>query len=334
MTISQAILWAATNTQPEEKSSRDRRCRALLHRLAFRRLAAPGSAGPRTCRPTRPRTSTSGAIANMSTVKGLFCAGDASGASSHKFSSGSHAEGRIAAKAAIKFIMDNNTSPTMEQAAVDGAEGRDPEAPGHLREATRARPRIPRSTRTTSGPRMFMFRLQKIMDEYAGGVSAQFTTNEPLLNRALELLEFLKEDAEKLAAAEPARADARAGRTSTACGRPRRTSARCCSGRRLAGRVTTSGRTSRRSTSENWTRVRQLQVRPEDRRPGRRWPPDAADFRGGPGRRGRLGFVPAEGAARPGGSLPSRSVGPMVIDVRSPAARTALSPWSAGRTRS
>jgi len=48
---------------------------------------------------------------------------------------------------------------------------------------------------------MFMFRLQKIMDEYAGGVTAQFTTNEAQLNRALELLAFLKEDSQKLAAA-------------------------------------------------------------------------------------------------------------------------------------
>ncbi len=49
-------------------------------------------------------------------------------------------------------------------------------------------------------PRMFMFRLQKIMDEYAAGISAQFITNEALLNRALELLDFLREDAEQLAA--------------------------------------------------------------------------------------------------------------------------------------
>ena len=48
---------------------------------------------------------------------------------------------------------------------------------------------------------MFMFRLQKIMDEYAGGVSTQFMTNEALLERALELLAFLREDAAKLAAA-------------------------------------------------------------------------------------------------------------------------------------
>jgi adenylylsulfate reductase subunit A len=47
---------------------------------------------------------------------------------------------------------------------------------------------------------MFMFRLQKVMDEYAGGISAQFTTNKALLTKALELLGFLKEDSEKLAA--------------------------------------------------------------------------------------------------------------------------------------
>ena len=49
----------------------------------------------------------------MSTVKGLFCAGDGTGASSHKFSSGSHAEGRMAGKAAIRFIVDNNTQPNV-----------------------------------------------------------------------------------------------------------------------------------------------------------------------------------------------------------------------------
>jgi adenylylsulfate reductase subunit A len=49
-------------------------------------------------------------------------------------------------------------------------------------------------------PKMFMTRLQKIMDEYAGGVSAQFTTSKPMLERGLELLEFLKEDSEKLGA--------------------------------------------------------------------------------------------------------------------------------------
>ena len=37
-------------------------------------------------------------------------------------------------------------------------------------------------------------RLEKIMDEYVGGISAHYTTNEPMLTRGLELLDMLKED--------------------------------------------------------------------------------------------------------------------------------------------
>ena len=53
-------------------------------------------------------------------------------------------------------------------------------------------------------PKMFMFRLQKIMDEYAAGVTSGFKTNKAKLDRALELLAWLKEDSEKLAARGPA----------------------------------------------------------------------------------------------------------------------------------
>ena len=43
-------------------------------------------------------------------------------------------------------------------------------------------------------------RLEKIMDEYVGGISANYITNEPLLTRGLELLEMLKEDLDHLGA--------------------------------------------------------------------------------------------------------------------------------------
>jgi len=43
-------------------------------------------------------------------------------------------------------------------------------------------------------------RLQKLMDEYAGGVTSQFITSEASLKKALELLAFLKEDSVKLGA--------------------------------------------------------------------------------------------------------------------------------------
>jgi len=135
----------------------------------------------------------------MATVKGMFCAGDASGASSHKFSSGSHAEGRIAAKAAIKFIVENNTQPNVDQAQVDELRAKIL-APLDLFEQHKGGSSDPDINPEYMKPKMFMFRLQKIMDEYAAGVTAQFITSQKNLERALELLAFLKEDSEKLAA--------------------------------------------------------------------------------------------------------------------------------------
>jgi adenylylsulfate reductase subunit A len=43
-------------------------------------------------------------------------------------------------------------------------------------------------------------RLEKIMDEYVGGISTNYMTNDVLLNRGLELLGMLKEDAAYLGA--------------------------------------------------------------------------------------------------------------------------------------
>ena len=49
-------------------------------------------------------------------------------------------------------------------------------------------------------PKQFMYRLQKIMDEYAGGVSAQFKTSDKQIERGMALLDFLREDADSQAA--------------------------------------------------------------------------------------------------------------------------------------
>jgi adenylylsulfate reductase subunit A len=50
------------------------------------------------------------------------------------------------------------------------------------------------------GAHQAMYRLQKIMDEYAGGVSTNFTTNKQMLTKGLELLDMLKEDMKNLGA--------------------------------------------------------------------------------------------------------------------------------------
>jgi adenylylsulfate reductase subunit A len=194
MTISQAILWAASNIAPEEKPSEIAACEPYF---IGSHSGASGAwvSGPEDLAPKDYFWG----YTNMSTVKGLFCAGDASGASSHKFSSGSHTEGRIAAKAAIKFCLENSTLPKIDAATVEALK-KEALAPLDRFEQFKGGSTDPDVNPNFLKPKMAMFRLQKIMDEYAGGVTTQFTTNENLLKRGLELLAFLREDSEKLAA--------------------------------------------------------------------------------------------------------------------------------------
>jgi adenylylsulfate reductase subunit A len=52
----------------------------------------------------------------MTTVEGCSPAGDGVGGSGHKFSSGSHAEGRIAAKQMVRYATDfADFTPTLKQ---------------------------------------------------------------------------------------------------------------------------------------------------------------------------------------------------------------------------
>ena len=61
-------------------------------------------------------------------------------------------------------------------------------------------------------------RLEKIMDEYVGGISVNYMTNEPLLTRGLELLGMLKEDARLPRRRRPSPASARLGAAAPAAG--------------------------------------------------------------------------------------------------------------------
>jgi len=200
MTISQSILWAAHNIQPEEKPSEIMACEPYF---IGSHSGASGAwvCGPEDLMPAeyRKQWEPIGVYNRMTTVKGLFTAGDGAGASSHKFSSGSHTEGRIAAKSAIRFILENNVEPKVDPAEVEKIKAwllRPLETFAKYHKQTSDRNINP----NYSIPRQLMFRLQKIMDEYAGGVSSCFATNGPLLERGLELMQMLKEDAEKMAA--------------------------------------------------------------------------------------------------------------------------------------
>ena len=194
MTISQAILWAGTNVNPEEKHSE------IAAAEPYFIGSHSGGSGAWVSGPEDiAHPDYFFGYTNMSTCKGLFCAGDASGASSHKFSSGSLTEGRIAGKAAIKYILENNDQPTVSDDEVAMWKEKI-FAPLELCAAEKDKSSDPHINPAFIRPKMFMFRLQKIMDEYAGGVSAQFMTNKPSLDRAQELLTWLAEDSLKLAA--------------------------------------------------------------------------------------------------------------------------------------
>lgn len=199
MTISQAILWAASNVQPEERSSE---IAAAEPYFIGSHSGASGAwvSGPEDLQTSETMKEYFWGYCNMATVKGMFCIGDASGASSHKFSSGSHAEGRIAAKAAVKYIVENKTQPAVDMGQVEALKAAILK-PLDTYEQYKNATTDPEINPNYIKPKMFMFRLQKIMDEYAGGVSSNFTTNTAQLNRALELLGMLKEDSDKLGAA-------------------------------------------------------------------------------------------------------------------------------------
>ncbi|MEW5762553.1 MAG: adenylyl-sulfate reductase subunit alpha [Bacillota bacterium] len=194
MTIGQALLWAAHNVRPEQKPSE---IAAAEPYFIGSHSGASGAwvSGPADLAPPEYFWG----YENMTTVKGLFAAGDAAGACPHKFSSGSFTEGRIAARSACRFIMDNNTLPNIDMAEVEKYRERILR-PLDLYEQYKNYSTDPNVNPNYIRPMMYMYRLQKLMDEYCGGVSMRFTTSKTLLERGLELIQMLKEDSEKLAA--------------------------------------------------------------------------------------------------------------------------------------
>jgi adenylylsulfate reductase subunit A len=196
MTVSQALLWASKNIEPEKQQSEIAACEPYF---ISSHSGASGAwvSGPRDLSPDAYHWG----YDNMTTVKGLFAAGDASGASSHKFSSGSFTEGRIAAKAAIGYCINNSIAVNIDKGKINELR-RTILKPLNMfsryKDYTTDKDVNPHFIK----PRMFMFRLQKIMDEYAGGTGTGFKTSKALLERGLEFLKFMHEDSEKLAASD------------------------------------------------------------------------------------------------------------------------------------
>ncbi len=194
MTISQAILWAASNIMPEESRSEIAACEPYFIG------SHSGASGAWVSGPEDLDTPYKWGYGNMCTTKGLFACGDASGASSHKFSSGSHAEGRFTAKEAVRFCVENTALPNVDAGALEALK-KEILQPLDTYAANCKMTTAPEINPNYIKPMNYMWRLQKMMDEYAGGWGAGFKTSKSLLERGLQLMAMLKEDSLKLGAA-------------------------------------------------------------------------------------------------------------------------------------
>ena len=196
MTIAQCGVWAGENIEPDKEMSE------LMPTEPYLLGSHAGCAGIWCSGPSdvpgAPEHYSWG-YNRMTTVKGLFTAGDGVGASGHKFSSGSFTEGRIAAKAMVKFAMDNKDwQPEMARSVDELVEEiyRPVKTFLEHKDYTTAIDVNPHYIT----PKMFQFRLQKVMDEYVAGVSTMYQTNGKMLEIAEKKLEMLREDSLKMRA--------------------------------------------------------------------------------------------------------------------------------------
>lgn len=201
MCVGQANLWAATNTAPEDRGSE------IMPTEPYLLGSHSGCCGIWTSGPDEDWVpeeykvrSANGKVYNrMTTVDGLFTCADGVGASGHKFSSGSHAEGRIAAKAAVRYIRDHKDfKPELPVSNEDLK--KEIYAPYYTYVENKDVSTDPVVNPNYISPRNFMMRLIKCTDEYGGGVSTYYMTSKAMLDTGFFLLGMLEEDSKKLAA--------------------------------------------------------------------------------------------------------------------------------------
>ncbi|MGC8661644.1 MAG: adenylyl-sulfate reductase subunit alpha [Nitrososphaeria archaeon] len=195
MTVSQSIVWASQNIDPKYRPAELQASEPYVMG-SHATCAGAWTSGPSDI---SPRDYFWG-YNRMTTVEGLFGAGDTVGASAHKFSSGSFTEGRLAAKAAVKYVQDHRDyTPHLDDYYIKSLKQM---VFKPLENYEVYKNVIVRGTVSPAYlyPNQGVIRLEKIMDEYVGGWGTFYTTNAVLLNRGLELLTMLKEDLSKLAA--------------------------------------------------------------------------------------------------------------------------------------
>jgi adenylylsulfate reductase subunit A len=195
MTVGQAVLWAATDVDPKYENPELTTSEPYVMGSHATGCGAWCS-GPEDISPKEYFWGYN----RMMTINGLFGAGDAVGGTPHAFSSGSFTEGRLAAKAACKYIDDGKAEGI--KVSDEQIAKRKEEIYRPLETYTVGRNDIVGGTVNPNYilPMPGLQRLQKIMDEYCGGVTVSYVTNDKLLEMGLKKLKILEEDLEKVGA--------------------------------------------------------------------------------------------------------------------------------------
>ena len=189
MTVGQAVVWASQDIDPKYINPELTTSEPYVMG-SHATCSGAWASGPEDVSPDEYYWGYN----RMMTVDGLFGAGDALGGTAHAFSSGSFTEGRLAAKAAVRYIRDHaNDNIKISEKQYEDLK-RVIYKP--LENFAVGRNEIVGGTVSPSYilPIHGLQRLEKIMDEYAGGISNNYMTNEPMLLRGLHLLHTLQED--------------------------------------------------------------------------------------------------------------------------------------------
>ncbi len=195
MTVGQAVVWASQDIDPKYTNPELTTSEPYVMG-SHATCSGAWASGPEDLSPDEYYWGYN----RMMTIDGLFGAGDALGGTAHAFSSGSFTEGRLAAKAAVQYIRDH----AKDKIVISDKQIEDlrEEIYRPLETYEVGRNEIVGGTVSPSYilPIQGLQRLEKLMDEYAGGIGVNYMTNEPLLLRGLELLKTMHEDFEYLGA--------------------------------------------------------------------------------------------------------------------------------------
>jgi len=203
MTCGQANLWCAQNCEPEKKNSE------VMPTEPYLLGSHSGCCGLWASGPdfdwvpdSYKIKAANGKIYNrMTTVDGLFTSGDGVGGSGHKFSSGSHAEGRMAMKSMVRFVRDNaDFTPALSQTKEELVDLVYKPVRTYLDHCayTTAVDINPNYVK----PSGMAFRLMKATHEYGAGTATYYQTSSKSLEVVMDLLQTMREDCEKLAAGD------------------------------------------------------------------------------------------------------------------------------------